>query len=169
MSSAIKANRGFNLLELMVGITVLGVLLGIGVPSFTQMIRNNRIASQANDVVSALNFARSEALKRSIPVSVCPASGNACAGTDWNTGILVFTDDQGSVGTPDGSDEILQRWSAYENNLVASGPTAVRFTRSGVDAAGTIDVYYSGCDGQNKRRISIMATGRIDLTKANCS
>ena len=30
--------RGFNLLELMVGITVLGVLLGIGVPSFTQMI-----------------------------------------------------------------------------------------------------------------------------------
>ncbi len=99
--------RGFNLLELMVAITVLGVLLGIGVPSFTQMMRTNRLAEQSNSLVAALSYARSEAVKRGFRVSACPGAGNACTGgTDWNAGILVFTDDTGTTGTLDGADAV---------------------------------------------------------------
>lgn len=162
--------RGFNILELMVGVTVLAILLGIGVPSFTQLIRNNRAVSQSNDLVSALNYARSEALKRGIRVSVCPASGAACSGADdWNTGILVFDDDTGTAGALDVSDETLQSWPAYTNNLVASGPTSISFMPNGAQAAGTIDIYKSGCTGPQTRRISVAITGRIGLTKENCS
>src|SRR5690606_8981645 len=52
---------GFTLLELLTAIAVLGVLLAIGVPAFTETIRTNRLAAQANDVVQALSMARSEA------------------------------------------------------------------------------------------------------------
>ena len=55
---------GFNVLELMVAVAVLGVLLGLGVPSFTQMIRDNRVVADTNELVVALSAARSEAVKR---------------------------------------------------------------------------------------------------------
>jgi type IV fimbrial biogenesis protein FimT len=164
--------RGFNLLELMVGVTVLGVLLGIGVPSFTQMIRTNRLVAQSNELVAALSYARSEALKRGFRVSACPGTGTACSGaTDWNTGILVFTDDTGATGTIDGSDEVLQSWPPSTGGFVAGGassPAAVTFLANGAEAAAQIDIYKSGCTGQNLRRINVANTGRIGLTKVAC-
>src|SRR5690606_31096409 len=95
--------RGFTLLELMVAITVLGVLLGIGVPAFNDMIRNNRVAAQANEFTTALSLARSEAARRGMPVAVCAsnAAQNACAGDDvdnWGNGWLIFSDRDGSAG-----------------------------------------------------------------------
>lgn len=164
--------RGFNLLELMVGITVLGVLLGFGIPSFTQIIRNNRMAEQSNSVVTALNYARSEALKRGFRVSACPGTDAGCSGgTDWNVGILVFTDDTGTTGTLDGGDEVLQSWPAFTGGFVAGGgvsPASVTFLTTGAQAAAQIDIYKAGCTGQNVRRINVANTGRVGLTKWAC-
>lgn len=168
-----RRQRGFNILELMLGITVLGILLGIGVPSLTQMIRSNRLAQQTNDTVTALNFARSEALKRGFRVSVCPGTATACSGgTDWNAGILVFTDDAGTTGTIDGSDEVLQSWPASTNGFVAGGgssPASITFLPTGAQADAQIDIYKSGCTGPELRRITVVRTGRIDMTKRPCS
>jgi type IV fimbrial biogenesis protein FimT len=165
--------RGFNLIELMVGIAVLGVLLGVGVPSFTEMLRNNRLATQSNELVGALNFARSESLKRGIRVSACPANGNVCSGgTDWNAGILVFTDDIGTAGVLDApGDELLQRSAASTSGFVAGGaasPAAIRFLPTGAEAAVQLDIYKTGCTGPKMRRIAVALTGRIGLTKVAC-
>lgn len=171
---AMSAQRqhGFNIIELMIGITVLGILLGIGVPSFTDMIRQNRLVDQTNGMVTALNYARSEALKRGFRVSVCPGTGTACVGgTDWNAGLLVFTDDTGTTGTLDGSDVPLQSWPASTNGFVAGGgssPASITFLPNGARAAAQIDIYKSGCTGQNLRRINVAVTGRIGMTKVAC-
>jgi len=164
--------HGFNLIELMLSITVLGVLLGIGVPSFTEMIRNNRLVEQTNSMITALNYARSEALKRGFRVSVCPSAGTACSGgTDWNAGILVFTDDTGTTGTLDVSDAPLQKWPASTSGFVAGGsssPASITFLPTGAQAAAQIDIYRPLCTGQNVRRISVGVTGRIGMTKEAC-
>jgi type IV fimbrial biogenesis protein FimT len=161
--------HGFNLLELMVGITVLGVMLGLGIPSFNQMIRTNRLAEQSNELVAAFNYARSEALKQGVRVSVCPGSGGACSGAgNWNAGILVFTDDTGTTGALDAGDVLVQSWPPVTNGFISGGPTAFTFSPSGALAAGQIDVYKSGCSGPQARRISVAATGRIGLTKVAC-
>ena len=74
--------NGFTLLELMTAIAVMAVLLSVGVPSFIQIVRNNRITAQTNEMVAALNIARSESIKRGIPVSVCSSTdGTSCAGS----------------------------------------------------------------------------------------
>ncbi len=90
-------HRGFSLLELMVTLLVSGIVLGIGVPSFIQFQRNNAMVTQANDLITGLYLARSEAVKRQVPVTFC-ASANATAaaptcGLGEETGYIVFVDD----------------------------------------------------------------------------
>ncbi|HSG66257.1 MAG TPA: GspH/FimT family pseudopilin [Gammaproteobacteria bacterium] len=88
---------GFNLLELMVTVMVVGVVLGLGVPNFMEFQRNNAITALANDFVSAIYLARTEAVKRQVPVTLC-ASANAttpaptCGGAG-PLGFIVFVDD----------------------------------------------------------------------------
>jgi len=167
-----RSQHGFNLLELMTGISVLGILLAIGVPSFNEMIRTNRLVEQSNSMVGALNYARSEALKRGYRVSACPGSSGACSGeTDWNAGVLVFTDDTGTTGTIDDDDEVLQSWPPSTNGFVAGGgssPASITFLPTGALALAQIDIYKSDCTGQDVRRISVAATGRVGMAKAAC-
>lgn len=61
---------GFTLIELLVTIAVLSVILTIAVPSFQNMLVSNRLTADFNEVISALNYARSEATKRRQEVSV---------------------------------------------------------------------------------------------------
>jgi type IV fimbrial biogenesis protein FimT len=90
---------GFTLLELMVVIALASILLAIGAPSFTELSRNGRMTSAANDWLGALYAARAEAIKRRAFVTVCAtpdptAAPPACSGVgDDVRGWLLFVDD----------------------------------------------------------------------------
>ena len=70
-----KTKHGFTLIELMVTLAVAIVILAVGIPVFSTMIANNRAAADSNALVTALQFARSEAVKRSAQVRVCAGDG----------------------------------------------------------------------------------------------
>ena len=63
--------KGFSLVELLVVVAILGVLAGLAAPSFTSLIRSNRLTAAANDLLGAVALARSEALKRAQRVVLC--------------------------------------------------------------------------------------------------
>ena len=65
-----SASRGFTLIELMITVAMLAVLLGIAAPSFARMLASNRMATQTNDFIAALNLARMEAVRRGQSVSI---------------------------------------------------------------------------------------------------
>jgi len=126
--------QGFTLIELLVTLAVAGILLGIGIPSFTGAIKNSSVSSDYNHVTQALYMARSEAVKSHSAVTVCPkaSEGSMICGTnagDWKYGWLVFIDDvfdrNEDSATIDEADEIISMYEAprSKNTIQALGST----------------------------------------------
>jgi type IV fimbrial biogenesis protein FimT len=60
--------QGVTVIELMIGIALLAILLGLAMPGFTQMLRNGQIRASAEGVSAAINLARAEAIRRNLDV-----------------------------------------------------------------------------------------------------
>jgi type IV fimbrial biogenesis protein FimT len=176
-----RYQHGFNLLELMAAVAVLGILLALGVPSFTQMIRNNRVVANTNELVVALSVARSEAVTRGLPTAVCartsPTSDVCRTGTanSWTGGWLVFVDAVGAAGVINTGDEILQRFDAAPSgvSITTNSRPWVRFAATGLPPSGAVDTTFTiqhiACEGNNKRTVKISATGRLHTNKGACT
>jgi len=163
---------GFTLMELMFTVLIVAILLAVAVPSFRQFTRNNRVTAAQNDLVTSLTLARSEALRRNRPVSVCASTdGSSCGDeTDWGSGWIAFTD-RGTAGTLDGDDEVLQVWQLGDPDLTfASGGSAFeQYLPTGLSAAAmTIDIAWTGCTGQHMRRVAVGASGALTGQLVNC-
>lgn len=131
--------KGFTLMELLVTVSVAGVLMAAAVPSFTEFVANTRVSSASNLLVTHLNAARNEAITRAMPVTVCASTDQAsCSGsTDWTSGWIVFTDATGDPGVLDGDDELLHVNQPSNRDLsLQSGSTYVRFGTIGQSEAG---------------------------------
>lgn len=80
-----KCPAGFTLIELMIGVAVLAILLSVAVPSFQNLIERRRVTAAAESILSALQLARSEAIKQNSTVEVnfdTEDSGAWCYGLD---------------------------------------------------------------------------------------
>ncbi len=89
--------QGFTLLELMIVIALAAVILAIGAPSFTEFRRNGHLTADANDFLTAVQVARTEAVKQQRTVSLCAsadpqAASPTCSGDADFTGWVVFAD-----------------------------------------------------------------------------
>lgn len=84
---------GFTLIELMVTIAVLAIVVAMAVPSFQSLTNSSRLTSTANELMAALQYARSESLRRNVRTTVCQSStGTTCSTTATWPGWIVFTD-----------------------------------------------------------------------------
>lgn len=85
---------GVTLTEMLVLVSVTGILLGLGIPYFGNMLASARLSSLANDLLVEFNLARSEAIRRGQHVVLCKAAHPlACAASGgWEQGWLMFED-----------------------------------------------------------------------------
>jgi type IV fimbrial biogenesis protein FimT len=85
------AQGGFNLIEIMVSLTVLAILIALGAPSFGEWLQNQQIRAATEAIVNGMQVARGEAIKRNLAVqltldlpsgwTVCEATKQPCDGT----------------------------------------------------------------------------------------
>lgn len=96
------------MMELLITLSVAGILLGIAAPDFRETLQQSRQDNRVMELTGALNFARSEAIKRSSRVSVCARSSDTSCGTNWNKGWIVFLDNTTNAGVIDATETILK-------------------------------------------------------------
>jgi type IV fimbrial biogenesis protein FimT len=98
-----RAARGFTLVELAITVVVLSVLMAMAAPLFTGMSNGNRLTSNANELVAAMQIARSEAVRRNAPTFFCQSTnGTTCSNVSPWQGWLVYADaDRDNVADAD--------------------------------------------------------------------
>ena len=166
----------------MTTLAVAAILLTIAVPSFSTFIKNNRLITQTNDFVTALNVARSEAIRRGDRVTVCKSSDGASCTTagSWEQGWIVFADVNGDgvVTAPDTN--LLRVHGSLSGTVTLKGDAAlvnyVSYASSGAtqQIGGGSTATQSGvlvlCDDRGfvdeARSVQISATGRVSSQSA---
>ena len=139
--------QGFTLIELMVTVAIAGILMSVGLPSFNQTISNGRLTSNINKLVTAFNYARSEAVKRNQSVTVIKIGGGT---GNWTGGWKVFLDLNGNGAKDDANDTLLKQYEAMPTGytLRASNINYVTYKASGMSGAGSFVLCDNG-DGNN--------------------
>lgn len=170
-------NRGMTAVELLFTMAIAGLVLALAVPNFRDFIQNNRAAEEANALVGALALARSEAVTRGVPVSVCASTDNAtCADdVDWSTGWIVFTDVNAPVGAVDAGappDTVLRALPALRNGSeLTADASFVSYGANGFlsnGAAVTFDLDIPECTGNHNRQITVNLQGRGAVANTAC-
>ena len=151
MSGSLR--NGFTLIELLVLLAVLGVVAAIAVPSFTTFIQSNQLITTSNDLVGALNVARSEAVRLAQPVSLIP---NAT----FTEGYKVVTDAPADISEFQGAS------GSYTITLTAG--VNPRFSSSGLLLSTAPTFKICRASGEDGSQINVTAGGQIRSIRFPC-
>lgn len=176
-----RSNSGFTLIELMVTLVVAAIALTIAVPSFQTQILNNRSIALGEDFASAINFTRSEAVKRAGRVSLCASDdGETCTG-EWRDGFIAFVDNvPDDTSTPPNVGLVLRVWAEQDTNSLIQVQRGgvdtgfIRYTSLGTLARVTdqplvINTELKRCKGTAARRINIGLSGLVSVNSIACT
>jgi type IV fimbrial biogenesis protein FimT len=132
---------GFTVTELVMVMTIIGIITAIGVPSFKYVTVSNRISSEVNGLLGDMQFARSQALKQGLTVTVCSSSNSTTtnptcniggAGDVWNTGWIVFLDSNFNQQVDPGEQVIrVQPPFNSDDTMTSVGYPAATYNRLG--------------------------------------
>ena len=171
-----KINRmgAFTIVEFMVVLTIAAIFITLAVPSYYQMIQNNKVTTVANKLSASFNFARMEAVKRGVRVAVCPAGNSsftACgSNTQWSQGWIVFTDAD-SNNAIDSTQNLMKIAEAPGGGVsIRSSSSVVSYDGTGFIPDGDVSfsVRASGCTGKNARVLTLSSSGRLIITLTAC-
>jgi type IV fimbrial biogenesis protein FimT len=175
--------RGLTLIEVMIGLVMLGVLMTQALPGMASWAARYRLSSQAGTLAAALVFAKNESITRGARVVVCsaaapsaqPAACSAAAG--WADGWLLFVDNVQRAGNQPGvvdqddtvlrigeplsgavvsADAALGHWLAFSPDGLAVG--------SGGGSFGTLSI----CQLHRSRILTVSAVGLVSATDGSC-
>lgn len=138
-------STGFTLIELLVTTSIIAITLALAIPSLTSLLQRQRLATAMHSITSQFAIARSTAVTRRVPVSVCPSlDGERCRmDSDWTSGWIMYLD-PGRTIQPSSTARILVRENAQAGGdirLVSSaGRRAIRFLPDGRSAGTNLTI-----------------------------
>lgn len=158
---------GFTMIELMITVAILGIVMGLAAPSFTRMIEDHRVATQTNKLLAALARTRSEAIRLGAPVSMHVS--------DKGWSVLIGT--AAETGKPNYKGEPILRHVAVQRVKIESDQPAISFDRlgrvsslkPGEQLELTVSPFPCTTPTDVVRTVSLILTGRANITRRSCS
>jgi type IV fimbrial biogenesis protein FimT len=175
----IARQRGMTIIEILVALAIVAVLVGLALPAFTAFVAQRTLTAQVNDFLVAVQYARSEAVRRGAPVSVQSVDASAAA-NEWGAkGWCVVTGNGGACPNDTTKLRDFPALGADTLNGIAGfdGVSTLTFNSRGLmiapaGVAGTFQL----CNPNEHvgREISVNAIGRVSsrqppITDLDCS
>jgi type IV fimbrial biogenesis protein FimT len=167
-------NTGFTMFELIVVISIVGILTAVGTPTFKYVTASNRISGEVNALLGDMQYARSQAIKTGQPVTICTSTdGTSCAATTintWQVGWIIFVDANANHTFDNANDTPLRRQPAFTGNdqFVAtdanySYATYNRMGYAPTGAPGVINIQLHDSTGNNQwtRCLAVNTMGSV--------
>jgi type IV fimbrial biogenesis protein FimT len=117
-----RRDAGITVIEVMIVVAILAVLVALAAPNLSELFIRNRLDTAANDFTTALNLARSEAIRRGVPVTIRRSSTTA---QEWTQGWEVFVDANGNSLRDAGEELIRVRQPLTQPLTLRSGQAVV--------------------------------------------
>lgn len=162
------------MLEILVALAIVAIVAGLALPSLSGVLGNSELRSTGNSLVHGLQSARSEAIKRIIPVSLCPSPDpeavEPVCGSNYTQGWIVFVDVNGNGLRNGTTEEVILRkealspaFSVVADTSLAGGVlfsiSGISTTAAGIPISGNLTMSHASRDEDLVVRIA--ASGRI--------
>jgi len=165
-------NRGFTLVELIIVLTIIGIMVALAAPGMQSFSSSNRLTTQINDVLADISLARSEAIKRNVAAGLCvtAANGTSCVPSgNWANGWLVYYCSSASTPCPSASKVTIKlREPLTGSNTLTTPGDEIAFSKSGLLSSGSGQLTLTDPKTGSKRIVCIGSTGRPMLYQTDC-
>lgn len=192
LRDSIRSAAGFTAFELLMVMTIVAILAAVGLPSFKYVTASNRISSEINSLLADMRYARVEAIKEGLPVTICASADQAtCIGStsggSWASGWIVFSDPSGNQTVPAGAVPLHAQPSlslSYNNSTDTLADTvnntyAVTFNRQGFGSSipttvnnVTLELHSTPTNNSWTRCLAITPVGQLTIQRystGNCT
>jgi type IV fimbrial biogenesis protein FimT len=161
-----RKQKGLTLIELMVTVSIVGILLVFVAPGMQTMLIKNRITGEINELSGIIQFARNNAIDEQIETTVCPSEDFSVCTSNWNHAKIVYVDLDGN-GNRGATEELLVTTSPGSDINRLTGPANdIQFQPSGA-ANSVAALLLCHKNGENKyaRQLNISLQGRVKMSK----
>ena len=163
-----RNTRGYTLYELLLTLTLVAVLVGLGLPSFSGMAARNRLHVEINALFHAIHLARKESIMRRRVVSICPSvDGLTCEPSrDWSTSWLMFENtDKDEPPRRDPGEPLLQAHIVSEHVQIMANRRGFTLRATQKRATNGTFVVCDRADRVTPRALVVSYTGRPRVTQ----
>lgn len=169
---------GFSAIELLVVISILGILSALAAPSFRDTLARYQTSTVADEIVNLLGTARVESIRRggNVVLQKKTTGANSCAtNQEWSCGLILWADTNRD-GVQDANEPVLKDVDVPANvvlrNMSGTSPANMTLNRWG-QANGINALHFrvlrTGVTSAD-RSVCVTSGGRIRIENSlNCS
>ena len=158
-----RSANGYSLYELIMTLGLVGLIMTLGLPSFGNIVANQRLRTEVDAVFHAIHLARKESIVRRRVVSICPTKdGQVCTmSTDWSAGWMTFVNidrDWPAIRDPD--EPVLRRFEVNPTSRILANRRSFSLRSTDLRATNGTLIFCDRAGRAKPRALVVSYTGR---------
>lgn len=162
----VKRAGGFSLIELMIVVAILGILMSVAVPAFSEWIAGQRVRDTAADIHTSLMRARNEAVSRGLATSITPVTISGV--TSWANGWYIANPDTTYNPNPANPTVFIEQHGPVQNASI-TGAGTITFTAVGRLSGTALAIRVTALGTSMTRCITVDTAGRPKTRSINAA